>query len=82
MPTASWAYERTSPYGMAFAEAMLQRGVYIHPWHNMFLCAAMTDADIEAALNAAEGAFGALKQQAPGLAPVEKLAFLTAGGTR
>ena len=61
---------------------MLARGVYVHPWHNMFLCAAMTEADIEGALDAAEGAFGALKRQAAGLAPVEKLAFLTTGGTR
>ena len=42
---------------------MLERGVYVHPWHNMFLCAAMTEADIDDALDAAEGAFGALKQQ-------------------
>ena len=65
--------------GFCFASEMLDRGVYIHPWHNMFLCAAMTHADIEAALDAADGAFGALKRQAPGLAPVEKLAFLSAG---
>ncbi|MDB5424679.1 MAG: hemL [Phenylobacterium sp.] len=65
--------------GFCFARAMLERGVYIHPWHNMFLCAAMTEADIEGALDAAEGAFAALKRQAPDLAPVEKLAFLTAG---
>ena len=32
--------------GFAFAEAMLERGVYEHPWHNMFLCAAMTEADM------------------------------------
>jgi glutamate-1-semialdehyde 2,1-aminomutase len=68
--------------GFCFASEMLNRGVYIHPWHNMFLCAAMTDADIEAALDAAEGAFGALRRQTPTLAPVAKLAFLTAGGTR
>jgi glutamate-1-semialdehyde 2,1-aminomutase len=48
----------------------------------MFLCAAMTEADIDGALNAAEGAFGALKRQSPTLQPVPKLAFLTAGGTR
>jgi glutamate-1-semialdehyde 2,1-aminomutase len=45
----------------------------------MFLCAAMTEADIEQALDAAEGAFAALKRQAPALPPVEKLAFLSAG---
>ncbi|PZQ63815.1 MAG: glutamate-1-semialdehyde 2,1-aminomutase [Phenylobacterium zucineum] len=65
--------------GFCFASEMLSRGVYIHPWHNMFLCAAMTDQDIAGALDAAEGAFGALKQQVRDLSPVEKLAFLTAG---
>lgn len=65
--------------GFCFASAMLERGVYVHPWHNMFLCAAMTEADIEAALDAAEGAFAELKRQAGGLPPVEKLSFLTAG---
>ncbi|HEY8616202.1 aminotransferase class III-fold pyridoxal phosphate-dependent enzyme [Phenylobacterium sp.] len=65
--------------GFCFASEMLARGVYVHPWHNMFLCAAMTEADIEAALDAAEGAFGALKRQAGGLPPVDKLAFLSAG---
>ncbi|MDB5417470.1 MAG: hemL [Phenylobacterium sp.] len=65
--------------GFCFSSEMLARGVYVHPWHNMFLCAAMTEADIDGALEAAEGAFGVLKRQGPGLAPVEKLAFLSAG---
>jgi glutamate-1-semialdehyde 2,1-aminomutase len=39
----------------------------------------MTEADITGALDAAEAAFAALKRQAPGLGPVEKLAFLSAG---
>jgi glutamate-1-semialdehyde 2,1-aminomutase len=68
--------------GFCFSSAMLDRGVYVHPWHNMFLCAAMTEADIDDLLNAAEGAFGALKRDAASLPPVEKLAFLTTGGTR
>ncbi len=68
--------------GFCFASGMLERGVYIHPWHNMFLCAAMTDGDINDALDAAEGAFGALERQSSTLAPVAKLAFLTAVGTR
>ncbi len=42
--------------GFAFAAAMLERGVYVHPWHNMFLCAAMSDADIDMAITAADGA--------------------------
>ena len=64
--------------GFFWSSAMLQRGVYVHPWHNMFLCNAMTEADIDLTLNAAESAFKALKIEAPTLQPVEKLAFLTA----
>jgi glutamate-1-semialdehyde 2,1-aminomutase len=48
----------------------------------MFLCAAMTEADIDGALDAAEASFAALKREAAALPPVEKMAFLTAGGTR
>jgi glutamate-1-semialdehyde 2,1-aminomutase len=44
--------------GFAWSSAMLARGVYVHPWHNMFLCAAMIEDDIDAALDAADGAFG------------------------
>jgi glutamate-1-semialdehyde 2,1-aminomutase len=64
--------------GFAWSSAMLARGVYVHPWHNMFLCAAMTEADIDAALDAAEGAFADLRRDAGSLGPVEKLAFLAA----
>ena len=64
--------------GFCWSSAMLARGVYVHPWHNMFLCAAMTDADIQLALDAAEQAFQTLKMQAHDLPPVEKLAFLAA----
>ena len=48
--------------GFAWSSAMLARGVYVHPWHNMFLCAAMTESDIDAALEAADGAFGAVRR--------------------
>jgi len=68
--------------GFCWSSAMLERGVYVHPWHNMFMCAAMTEGDIDAALDAAEGAFDALKRDAASLAPVAKMAFLAAGGTR
>jgi glutamate-1-semialdehyde 2,1-aminomutase len=64
--------------GFCWGGEMLKRGVYVHPWHNMFLCAAMTEADIDEALDAADGAFGVLKGQAATLAPVAKMSFLTA----
>jgi glutamate-1-semialdehyde 2,1-aminomutase len=62
--------------GFAWSSAMLSCGVYVHPWHNMFLCAAMTQADIAAALDAAEPSFAELKRTAGGLGPVAKMAFL------
>lgn len=65
--------------GFAWGEAMLKRGVYVHPWHNMFFCAAMTEADIQFALTAADDAFASVKAQ---LATIEPhpvvLMFLTA----
>ena len=45
----------------AFAGAMIARGVYFHPFHNMFFNAAMADADIDMALDAARAAMGALE---------------------
>ena len=64
--------------GFCWSSAMLAKGVYVHPWHNMFLCAAMTEANIDFALDAAEQAFQTLKKRAHDLPPVEKLAFLAA----
>jgi glutamate-1-semialdehyde 2,1-aminomutase len=37
--------------------AALQRGVYLHPRHNMFLCLAHGEQEIYRALEAAESAF-------------------------
>jgi len=46
--------QRDMTYGAAFCDAMLAAGVYFHPFHNMFLNAAMTDDDIDMALDAAD----------------------------
>ena len=62
--------------GFCFASEMLGRGVYVHPWHNMFLNAAMTAADIDQALDAADQALGVVRARAGALAPVEKMSFL------
>jgi glutamate-1-semialdehyde 2,1-aminomutase len=63
--------------GFCWSSEMLKRGVYVHPWHNMFLSAAMTERDIDAALDAASGAFAALRVRRAALGPVHKLqAFL------
>ena len=64
--------------GFAWAEEMLTRGVYVHPWHNMFLNAAMTTQDIDLALSAADGAFAALKERLDSLVPHPLLLSLLA----
>ncbi len=48
--------------GYAFSSEMMARGVYFHPWHNMFMNAAMTDTDIDFALEAADAALSAVKE--------------------
>ena len=46
-----------------FCKEAVQRGVYLHPWHNMFICAAHGEADIDEALQRTDGAFAAVKKQ-------------------
>ncbi len=64
--------------GFRFGSEMLKRGIYVHPWHNMFLCAAMTEADIDQTLDAADAALAVVKAEGPTLTPVAKMSFLTA----
>ena len=44
--------------GRAFTAAALRPGVYVHPFHNWFLCAAHDDGSIRSALERMEQAFG------------------------
>jgi glutamate-1-semialdehyde 2,1-aminomutase len=46
--------------GNAFCAAALQRGVYLHPRHNMFLCGAHGEKEIDRALEATDEAFDVL----------------------
>lgn len=55
--------------GYGWSAEMVRRGVYVHPWHNMFMCAAMTRDDIAQALNAADDSFRALAVSRKSLAP-------------
>lgn len=65
--------------GFAWAAAMVERGVYVHPWHNMFLCAAMTAEDIAAAVDAADGAFAKVRASLPELEPHPLIPQVLAG---
>lgn len=42
----------------AWNDALVRRGIYFHPYHNMFMCSAMTEADIAHATEQADAAFG------------------------
>ena len=64
--------------GFAFATELIRRGVYLHPWHNNFVCAALTEADVELALAAAREAFAAVRMREGTLVPHARVAALLA----
>ncbi|HZZ90448.1 MAG TPA: aminotransferase class III-fold pyridoxal phosphate-dependent enzyme [Caulobacteraceae bacterium] len=64
--------------GYRFCAEMVDRGVYMHPFHNMFISNALTMADVAETLEAADEALKALADAAPALAPNTRLAALSA----
>ena len=75
LPLIMFDEDPTGAKAYFWNNALLKRGVYFHPWHNMFMTTAMTNADIDHTVEAADEAFKLLKAAGP-LPPVEKLAFL------
>jgi len=73
MPLMTFADDPDFRAGYFWCAEMLKQGVYMHPWHNMFINTAMTDAHIEATLAAADRAFGALKAARATLPPNTRL---------
>jgi glutamate-1-semialdehyde 2,1-aminomutase len=63
MPYLTFADDREHELGSVFAAATLQAGAYVHPRHNWFVSAAMTGADIEAALAATDEGFAAVRER-------------------
>ncbi len=57
MPTLMFEDDKDAKLGFAFCQAALKEGVYLHPWHNMFLSLAHTEADINQALEGTDRAF-------------------------
>jgi len=66
MPYLTFAGDRN--YGLAntFAAAAISRGVYLHPRHNWFVSAALTEADLAQALAATDEAFAAVHARQEG----------------
>jgi glutamate-1-semialdehyde 2,1-aminomutase len=60
MPTLLFDNDPDWARGFAFCAEALRHGAYFHPKHNMFLSCAHTEADIDAALMAAEAGFQAV----------------------
>ena len=63
MPLLLFDDDPTFETGFAFAAEALQRGVYLHPKHNLFLCGAHTEADIDQALAATDDALRAVARR-------------------
>ncbi len=64
MPYLTFAGDRGHTLVSEFCAEALRRGAFIHPRHNWFVSAAMTQEDIDRALAATGGAFAALRRSA------------------
>ncbi|TPG59866.1 aminotransferase class III-fold pyridoxal phosphate-dependent enzyme [Roseomonas nepalensis] len=60
MPLMQFADDPGARLGEAFCAAALRAGAYFHPRHNMFLSCAHGEAEIDAALEAADAGFAAV----------------------
>ena len=61
MPYLSFAGDRNHELASVFAAAAARAGAYLHPRHNWFVSAAMTEADLAAALAATDAGFAAVQ---------------------
>jgi len=57
MPTLMFEDDPKAEKGIAFCGLAVKEGVYLHPWHNMFLSTAHTENEIEKTLEATDRAF-------------------------
>ena len=62
-----------------WTEEALTRGVYLHPYHNMFVSAALRESDVKKTLEVTDAAFQSVKKRRASLEPVEKIKALLAG---
>lgn len=62
MPQILFENDKDVERGRLFTLEALRGGAYLHPQHNMFLSAAHTEADIDKALQATDGAMAAVRR--------------------
>ena len=66
MPYLTFAGDRDYELARVFAATAISAGVYLHPRHNWFISAAMTEADLKKALAVTDEAFAAVQQHLAG----------------
>ena len=66
MPYLTFAGDRDYELARVFAATAISAGVYLHPRHNWFISAAMTQADLKKALAVTDEAFTAVQQHLAG----------------
>jgi glutamate-1-semialdehyde 2,1-aminomutase len=69
MPQILFEDDRDFRIGFGFAQEAIARGIYLHPWHNMFICAALTEHDVAETLVVTDAAFEAVKKRKARLKP-------------
>jgi glutamate-1-semialdehyde 2,1-aminomutase len=62
MPYLTFTGDEEYALGRLFAAEAIERGVFLHPRHNWFVSAALTDDDVAAALAATDAAFAAVRE--------------------
>jgi glutamate-1-semialdehyde 2,1-aminomutase len=62
MPYLSFSGDERYQLADRFCAEALRRGAFLHPRHNWFVSAAMTDADLQLVLGATDQAFGVLRK--------------------
>lgn len=72
MPQILFANDPDMRKGYFWCSRMVTHGVYMHPWHNMFISAAMTQTNIDFALDAADQSFRELATALPTLGPNDR----------
>jgi glutamate-1-semialdehyde 2,1-aminomutase len=63
MPYLTFVDDRGHELASTFAGAALRAGAYLHPRHNWFVSAAMTETDLAAALAATDAGFAAVQER-------------------
>ena len=63
MPYLTFAGDHGHELASTFAAAAVRSGAYLHPRHNWFISAAMTEADLAAALAATDAGFAAVQER-------------------